>query len=414
MECRLGNASTSSRVMCGARSCVLVCAMTHNTQLKRKFDDIANLTQSLKDTFAEVLECKKREEKRSFPALLNKGSSLLLDLKRLADFTQEEEEELARLSTNKSKLEPLDAQLQILQYEKDSYLSEIEQCRQYGSDDISRLLSTENENETNEMQLERKRHISAASEDFHHQTMAALNSKLLEKQRLKKELEGLQEKKQQLKESVAADTKKLVNLDAKLKTVSKNASLFQQYIQTIPYKQTKISNDLQHLPAPLFLIYQQAASYSEFFDNDVEVLLNGDISDAGSQPTTLLTPHPLSVTIRFPARLYFAVKFVYYPNLQIVTASTDNTGILNNLFPNDNGRAFPSASWEYLAAETGQKLTVEQLEGLPYKWAQAISHLEHLSASLLSTPNTTVDSPDGDVAATFHNVIKRIKSSIGS
>jgi cell fate regulator YaaT (PSP1 superfamily) len=48
------------------------------------------------------------------------------------DFTQQEEEERARLSTSKSKLEPLDAQLQVLQYEKDSYLSEIEQCRQYG------------------------------------------------------------------------------------------------------------------------------------------------------------------------------------------------------------------------------------------------------------------------------------------
>jgi hypothetical protein len=39
--------------------------------------------------------------------------------------------------------------------------------------------------------------------------------------RLKKEVEELQEKKQQLKESVVADTKRLANLDAKLKTVSK-------------------------------------------------------------------------------------------------------------------------------------------------------------------------------------------------
>jgi hypothetical protein len=59
--------------------------MTHNnTQLKRKLDDIATLSQTLKDTLAEVIEAKKKDRKESFPTLLNKGTALLLDLKRLA------------------------------------------------------------------------------------------------------------------------------------------------------------------------------------------------------------------------------------------------------------------------------------------------------------------------------------------
>jgi len=268
------------------------------------------------------------------------------------------------------------------------------------------------------------RHTSFITEDSHYQMMATLNAKLVEKQRLAKELEQLQEKKRQLKESVASDSKRLTALDAKLKVVAKNASLFQQYIQITPHKQIKPSNNLSQLPAPLFLIYKQALGYAEFFDNDVEVIINGDISDAISQQTTLTTPYPLSVTVIFPSKFYFSVKFVYYPNIRLVTASTEHSGILNNLFPNDTGRTFPSVSCDYTTTETGKGLEVEQLEGLPYKWAQAISHLEHLSTSLVSTPNvstsnlstsnSSVDFEDDTSNYTFHNVVKRIKSSIGS
>jgi len=206
--------------------------------------------------------------------------------------------------------------------------------------------------------------------------------------------------------------------------IIQNASLFQQYIQITPHKQIKPSNNLSQLPAPLFLIYKQALGYAEFFDNDVEVIINGDISDAISQQTTLTTPYPLSVTVIFPSKFYFSVKFVYYPNIRLVTASTEHSGILNNLFPNDTGRTFPSVSCDYTTTETGKGLEVEQLEGLPYKWAQAISHLEHLSTSLVSTPNvstsnlstsnSSVDFEDDTSNYTFHNVVKRIKSSIGS
>ena len=51
---------------------------------KKKMDDIAHLTQSLKDTLAEAIACKQRGNKDAYPLLLHKGSNVLLDLKRLA------------------------------------------------------------------------------------------------------------------------------------------------------------------------------------------------------------------------------------------------------------------------------------------------------------------------------------------
>jgi hypothetical protein len=47
------------------------------------------------------------------------------------DFSKEEEEELARSKEYKDKLDILDAQIQELGYEKETYSAEIEQCRQY-------------------------------------------------------------------------------------------------------------------------------------------------------------------------------------------------------------------------------------------------------------------------------------------
>lgn len=57
---------------------------------------------------------------------------IISNLQTLSDFSKEEEEQSNKLQEQRLKLEPLDSQLEILRYEKESYIAEIEQCRQYG------------------------------------------------------------------------------------------------------------------------------------------------------------------------------------------------------------------------------------------------------------------------------------------
>jgi len=50
---------------------------------------------------------------------------------------------------------------------------------------------------------------------------------------------------------------------------------------------------------------------------------------------------------------------------------------------------------------------VEEIEGKPFKWAQELGRIDHLSSEIMMSDN------DKSNHISFHNFIKQIKSSLG-
>jgi len=301
--------------------------------------------------------------------------NIVLQLSQVARNVEEGVNEgLVEVEKGRREVESVNEGWEVLCYEKEVCLKEIASCQSARFDESS-VVSLNGPSPMN-------------IEDGHQAMLARLNAELDQRKRLVAQADALRESVKTLQDDKAAKTRMLEVLESKLKPLAKNSSAFQQYISILPKKVSK-PQFVQHLPTSLYVLYQQACTYCEYFDNEIVVDIAGDLQDAikfdiANSSTTKVPPqstselykiHPLSVVLHFcdaSRQKTLKVHFAYYINPTFLTAKGEDPStdaLLANLFPNDDGSDIPSPPF------LGWNAKEYELVGRPYKWLQWLGGL---------------------------------------
>lgn len=393
---------------------------------RRKLDTVsecADVCKGIKTLLSDMMKAKCESGSNApvgISSLNAKGIALLLDLKTASRKIDDElETQNAELQEYSTRLEELNTKLSLVTYEKELHQQEVVECTSFKSISAESLdlLPLESFLALNE---------KASVHNEHQLLVERLNFELIHRKRLTAKAEALKEKRKRAAEAKAVAAKQLLATETKFKSLHKTSTPFNQYIPLLPSKFFRGTQKSQCLPPPLYLLYNQAGTFREFFDKDVEVEVLGDIQQAisyeqvknpGIGTAELCIPHPLQVLICISTTTAkFAIEFYYYPHLKFVTAWTSSGDIvLPYLFPRDSGDTIPSATLHMLGESEGTNISnfTHLLKGRPYMWAQCVCGLTKLDTIPpwgASNEGVNVQTTQQDLAGqSLSLVIKQIK-----
>ncbi|RDD47444.1 THO complex subunit 5-like protein [Trichoplax sp. H2] len=325
----------------------------------------------------------------------------------------------------KQKCESVQLQLENLLYEIVHLKEEISKCGQFKpcGDDIT-LLEVEEFYRVAPENIslpERTRH------DPHQLKLAQLQWELQEREKLAEKCRLAKEEKDRLIKRIEDKRKRIRNLNPLLDSVLTATRPLQDYL-SLSISQVDSSSSARYLPRPLYFLFVQANAYQEANDSDIGVTITGDLHKAkqfdqnvveesirkasssqsgqGNKKNlelkNLLTPHPLSVSLRLKESdgNSMALSVYYYPILNIcavkgvkievsfklpdvssVRQTIEDSSLLSCLFPGDTGKDTPNATNHQQLQSLGLPSFNQFVKeiGNPYIWAQSITGLQFFS-----------------------------------
>eukprot|EP00656_Telonema_subtile_P022967 TRINITY_DN2425_c0_g1_i5.p1 TRINITY_DN2425_c0_g1~~TRINITY_DN2425_c0_g1_i5.p1 ORF type:complete len:554 (-),score=185.66 TRINITY_DN2425_c0_g1_i5:45-1706(-) len=360
------------------------------------------------------------------------------------------------MSTEKRKRETLAKKQEIdatnlllynLNYEKNHFAKQIRSCHDFrGSYSTIELASVDDFKQNAPAELS-----GVDAGDAHKLMLNRLAYELQERKRLCAQREALQKKKQAL---IASNEKKslfLSGLHQNLKALEEATVPIQENLGIRHSEFATEFRNAHHLPRALYVLYLQAVSYRDSFEQSIDVKMEGDVEkavewakkleeadnaegdededrelkrrksskeDAEEQKADVAqAKHPLCVVVHIPAsnkEEEATLTFKYLTNLNIVTVESkwapqkqSAHGLLVNLFPDDTGEESPNPANACLLE--GSLEFDSSIAGRPYKWVQWLAGLTFLESSPNSAHSVI---PQESFRAMMSRIHARIKHRV--
>eukprot|EP00127_Corallochytrium_limacisporum_P003824 Clim_evm38s153 gene=Clim_evmTU38s153 len=199
-------------------------------------------------------------------------------LKRVArSTTHENQEHASKADQVKGNSEALHLQLQNLQYEKLHILKEIHRCKSYVGDYKSIELETVDEFLKRAPENLRPTGIE---KDEHHLTVNRLAWELQERQRMSALVESLHKEERDLEGEITTKRTDLAKVQPDLQRLADAAAPLQKSLGVPVNQMLGRSEEAKYLPGPLYILYAQACTHRDTFDDTITVSVAGDIDRA--------------------------------------------------------------------------------------------------------------------------------------